>query len=249
MALYAYKDKGRTQIIYATEAMKKDIGERYYCPNPFCNAHLHICAVDGSKKSYFRATKSKYGHVLNCAYGSNQEFNADKFDEKEFSFDSAVNNLFLPTGTTEKRKVSGEHKTGEVKKHPPRTIMQIYQMCKSRPVTDTYGDKEIGEMILDERSLYRYPKGCFGNRIIESYAKSKLYDNAKKQIYLFAPTNARTYTFILQFKEDSVYREFRERIYNNRNKIIVVAGNWEKSGTYGSFISDVVSKKQVAIIR
>ena len=104
-------------------------------------------------------------------------------------------------------------------------------------------------MILDERSLYRYPKGCFGNRIIESYAKPKLYDNAKKQIYLFAPTNARTFTFILQFKEDSVYRGFRKRIYNNRNKIIVVAGNWEKSGTYGSFISDVVCKKQVAIIR
>lgn len=67
MALYAYKDKGRTEIIYAVNAMKKDIEERYYCPNPSCNAHLHICAVDGSKKSYFRATKSKYGHVRNCA--------------------------------------------------------------------------------------------------------------------------------------------------------------------------------------
>ena len=122
-------------------------------------------------------------------------------------------------------------------------------MCKSYPVKDTYGNKEIGEMILDDRSEYRYPKGCFGNKIIEAVVKRKFYDNTKKQIYLSAPIDSQKYSFILGFSDDDTYRVIRDELYNNQDKIIVVAGKWEKSKPYNYFISEIKGRKQVAIIK
>ena len=122
-------------------------------------------------------------------------------------------------------------------------------MCKSKPVTDVYGDKEMGSMILDDRSEYRYPKGCFGSRIVEAIVTGKLYDNGKKQIYLSAPVNSKRYSFILDFFDEKTYRVIRDEIYNNKDKIIVVAGKWRSSGTYNSFITPVCGRKQIAIIK
>lgn len=172
MATYAYKDDMRKDIIYAASAVKEDRNKKFYCPNPNCTAHLYICAVDGSKKAYFRATKKEFPHVPMCPFGSStDEFQADQFDETTFVFDNAMDNLCIVTAAQKAQKTPGNHNQGTVKKHPPRTLRQIYLMCKSKPVTETYGNKEIGSMILDDRSEYRYPKGCFGNRIIESFPK------------------------------------------------------------------------------
>ena len=45
---------------------------------------------------------------------------------------------------------------------------------------------------------YRYPKGCFGNKIIEATTKGKIYNNGK-EIYSASPINSKKYTFILSF--------------------------------------------------
>ena len=68
MATYAYKDDMRKDIIYAASAVKEDRNKKFYCPNPNCTAHLYICAVDGSKKAYFRATKKEFPHVPMCPF-------------------------------------------------------------------------------------------------------------------------------------------------------------------------------------
>lgn len=250
MATYAYKDAMRKDIIYAADAVKEDRNKKFYCPNHNCTAHLYICAVDGSKKAYFRATKKEFPHVPMCSFGSStDEFESDKFDETTFVFDNVMDSLYIVTAAQKVQKAHGNHNQGIVKKHPLRTLRQIYLMCKSKPVTETYGDKEIGSMILDDRSKYRYPKGCFENRIVESLPKRKLYDNTKKQLYLSAPINSGKYSFILQFANEILYRTIRDEIYNNRDKIIIVAGKWEASGVYNSFVAEVISKKQIAIIK
>ena len=64
MATYAYKDANRKNVIYASNAVKEDRNKRFYCPNPNCAAHLYICAVDGSKKAYFRATRKEFPHIM-----------------------------------------------------------------------------------------------------------------------------------------------------------------------------------------
>lgn len=251
MAKYAYTDKERKQRIYATDAIQEDRDKIFYCPNPNCTAELHICAVDGSKNAYFRATKSKFPHISNCPFGSNVvNFNRDQFDESNFIFESALDNLFTAIKENSKKCCqSNGHKVGEVKKHPPRTLMQIYSLCKSYDVKDKYANKEISEMILDDRTAYRYPRGCFGHKIIEANVNGKIYDNKSKQIYLVAPIDSKKYSFILQFEDEILYKSIRNEIYNNSNKLIIVAGKWERSNTYNWFQTTIQGRKQVAIVK
>lgn len=51
------------------------------------------------------------------------------------------------------------------------------------------------------------------------------------------------------FSDKDNYKKIRSEIYNNRDKIIVIAGKWESSGEYNKFTSKVYGKKQVAIIK
>lgn len=250
MVKYAYRDKGRKNIIYADKAIKEDRNKVFFCPNHECDAKLYLCAVDGSMRAHFRATKSEYKHVEKCPYGnSNSEFDSTKYDETKFDYNDAINKLLSVDKTSTQVSSSPKHGSGHLNVRSLRTLKQIYSMCKSSPVRDSYAGKEISSMILDDRSEYRYPKGCFGNRIIEATAQGRFYDNEKKEIYLVAPINSKKYTFVLSFLDEDVYRTIRSEIYNNRDKIIVVAGNWEKTKTYNHFISKVYSKKQVTIIK
>lgn len=250
MAKYAYRDKDRKDIIYSDEAIEVDRNTAFFCPDHKCNAKLYICAVDGSKSAYFRATKPNFKHIKNCLFGnSSTEFDSNNYDESQFVYEDAINNLLCNTKPSSQKSIPSAHGTGEPGAHPPRTLRQIYSLCKSLSVKDTYAGKEIGSMILDDRSKYRYPKGCFGNRIIEATVDGRLYNDEKKEVYLVSPINSKIYTFILSFSDEDNYKKIRSEIYNNRDKIIVIAGKWESSGEYNKFTSKVYGTKQVAIIK
>lgn len=250
MAKYAYTDRERINVIYSKNALTQDRNKAFFCPNPQCGAQLYVCAVDGSRSAYFSATKAKYPHVPGCPFGSKDvAFEENKFDQTQFVFDQAMDNLYSVTAESKSSKTPSGYSKGEVKKHPPRTLKQIYSMCKSYPIDDIYGNKEISEMILDDRSAYRYPKGCFGYRIIEAVTKGKLYDDKQKQIYLAAPKSSTKYSFILSFLDNKTYILLRNEIYNNRDKIIVVAGKWEKTEKYNVFLSEIRGRKQVVVIK
>ena len=250
MAKYAYRDKDRKNIIYSDEAIEEDRDTAFFCPNHICNAKLYICAVDGSKSAYFRATKPNFKHINNCPFGNSSiEFDSNDYDESQFIYEDAINNLLCKTKQSSQKSTPSAHGTGEPGAHPPRTLRQIYSMCKSLSVRDTYAGKEIGSMILGDRSKYRYPKGCFGNRIIEATVDGRLYNDEKKEVNLASPINSKKYTFILSFSDEDIYKKIRSEIYNNRDKIIVIAGKWASSGEYNKFTSKVNETKQVAIIK
>ncbi|WP_295204555.1 hypothetical protein [Veillonella sp.] len=85
MANYAYRDKERRAVILASEALEEDRDKSFYCPNPLCNSKLFICAVDGFRKAYFRATKSAYKHIDNYPYAnSSVVFDVNKFNQSNF---------------------------------------------------------------------------------------------------------------------------------------------------------------------
>lgn len=126
MANYAYRDKERKNVLYSINAVKEDRNKVFYCPNPKCNAKLYICAIDGSKSAYFRATKAEYKHIFNCPFGSsNIEFDENKFDESKFVFDDAIDKLLCVTETSKKKKEPAGHKTGKSELHPPKEIIII----------------------------------------------------------------------------------------------------------------------------
>lgn len=250
MTKYAYRDKNRRNIIYSNQVIKEDRNTAFFCPNPMCNAKLFICSIDGSEGAYFRATKPEFRHIPNCPFeNSGAKFNENKLNESKFDYDNAIDNLLCPASVSSTAYDLSNHGWGKSGNHPPRTLRQIYSICKSLPVEALYAGKEIGEMILDDRSEYRYPKGCFGNKIIEATAGKRIYDSKKKEIYLVSPINSKKYSFVLSFLDESIYKTIRSEIYNNRDKVIVVVGRWESSGEYNKFISKVHGKKQVVIIK
>lgn len=154
MASYAYRDKDRKNIIYSHEAIKEDRNTVFFVLIREVYARLYICAIDGSKMAYFRATKSKFKHIVNCPFNNNGKinFDLDKYDESKFIFDNAIDNLSCTTKTALTSHNNSVHTKGKFSIHPPRTLRQIYYICKSMSVKSLYSNKEVGEMILDDRS-------------------------------------------------------------------------------------------------
>lgn len=248
MAMYVYKDKGRTKELYAKDALKEDKDKRYYCPNPNCDAHMYLCGVDGVSSAYFSATRKAYPHRKGCGFEASNNFNSHRFDENVFDFENVLEAMRIPSKSVLKKRSPNPHKTGESDLKPLRTTRQIYDMCKSYPCSHSYNNLVIGQMLLDDRSEYMYPKGVFGNRVIESKVKSgAFYDSTKMELRLVAPSSQK-YEFILQFVDRALFDTIKNSLYSNRDKLIVLSGLWEQSGTFNVFCTEIVSKKQIVVI-
>ena len=250
MANHAYRDKERREIILASEALEENRDKFFYCPNPLCNSKLFICAVDGSRKAYFRANKSAYKHIANCPYAnSSVVFDDNKFNQSNFSFENAIQDLLIKNNSKTIKSESKSSTLGEHANHTLRTIKQIYSMCKQFPPNYSYGNEKIGRMILDDRTTYWYPKGVFGFKIIESCVKGRFYDNDKNEIYLVAPVANPNYHFILSISDINLYKKIRNMVFENQDKFIIVAGDWKPSNLgYGYFETRIYSDRQISIL-
>lgn len=247
MAMYVYKDDIRTEILLARNAQKKDKNIRFYCPNPKCNAHMYIRNMDGVAASYFAANPS-HRHIEGC-YGSSKGFNPNNYDEDKFEFDNALLALTTSSKPQIKKITPGEHGTGPSNSKALRTMQQIYSMCKSHDSSDTYNKITIGQMLLDNRSIYMYPKGVFGWRIIEGKCKRpNFYNSTKNEISLIISGDGKEYTFILEFDDESLFKEIKNVIFPNRDYLIAIAGNWRSSGIFNVFCTTFSSKKQYKIV-
>lgn len=251
MSTYVFKDKQRKIKFYAKDATNENRDTRFYCPNIDCDAHMYICGVDGLSAAYFSANHQNYPHIKGCPFGSSNKFKSNEHDENAFDFENTLEALMAPSKSTVKKETPSTHKTGDPTKKPLRTIRQVYDMCKSFDPTDTYSGVKIGQMIVDDRSEYMYPKGIFCKKLIEGQAKEYFYDSKKKEITILAPIKSKKYSFILKFADRKLFSFVQKSIYNNRDKIIVVAGEWKSAGAgkFNSFYTDLTGKGQVTVIK
>jgi hypothetical protein len=91
-----------------------------------------------------------------------------------------------------------------------------------------------------------YPKGVFGNRIIEGKRGNKYYYySATLELRITAPIKEGKYTFSLQFNNRELWREIKNHLFNNPDCIVVVAGEWKPTSTFNTFRSAITSKKQI----
>ena len=250
MANYAYRDKERRDIILASEALEENRDKSFYCPYPLCNSKLFVCAGDGSRKAYFRATKSAYKHIANCPYAnSSVVFDDNKFNQSDFLFENAMQDLLVANNSNPSNRNSKISSYGKHDNHTLSTLKQIYSMCKQFPPNYSYGNEKIGRMILDDRTAYWYPNGVFGFKIIESCVKGRFYDNDKNEIYLVAPIANPNYHFILSIPDINLYRKIRNMVFENKDKFIIVAGEWKLSDfRHDYFKTTIYNKKQIAIL-
>lgn len=248
MSMYAYKDAARTIRVLAKEITERDKGIRHYCPNPKCEARMFIRSYDGERKSVFVASGNP-GHIEYCPYGLGNTYNPEKTKEEGFNSDDAISNLMTVTlqkkasQTKIKGKVGGASEEAVV----PHTILQIYNMCKAHYCKDTFNGQTIGQILLDGRSIYMYPKGVFGYRIIEAKCKKYLYDD--KNIYLETPVDNVKYDLKLHFEDEELFTRMKKLLYANQNHPIAIAGKWENSRKYNCFFTEVVSDRQIKVLK
>lgn len=239
MSSFAFEDKDRIKKIDAKDA--KDKSQRFYCPNPQCDARLHVCNIDGVSKSYFRATFSEYPHINGCFYENSCNFDIDKVDEKSFNFDNAVENLFSPSKSV-KSNGDGQNSYDLYSKriNQLKTVKQIYTMCKSLSIDYKFNDIPVWKMLLDNRSVKKYTKGVFHKKIVE--ADMKYYNNNEKQIFLYM----QNFNFMLFFDDEKLFKNIRDTLYENKNRKVIVAGDWK--GNDNKFRTKISSTKQICVV-
>lgn len=249
MASYVYRDEERRERINADMALQDDMDVRYYCPNPDCNAEMYLCQRNGANNPYFRATKKEHGHVKDCPFkNSNNDFDPADYDEDAFRFDDAIGSLLANNAAGQNNQGNaGNHGNGVPQAHPPRTLRQIYFMCKSIPIEENYGGKHICEMILDDRSWTGNGEDFLGNKIIECNAESGyIYFDEFQEMRLSAPFLGKKITIILNVDDNTLYEKIKHEIYNNRTQTIVVAGYWEQVDE-NTLKTNFINKKQLYI--
>lgn len=247
MSMYAFEDVSRTRKVLARETTERDKGVRYYCPNPKCNARMFLKNYDGESKSVFAASGNP-GHIEHCPYGAENTYNPDKTKEEGFNADDAISDLMNNTVTNKKEEVELKVDIADLEEGTiPHTIKQIYDMCKAYDCQDTFNGQVIGQILLDDRSSYMYPKGVFGYRIIEAKCREYLYDDTN--IYLETPIDNVMYCLKLHFYDEELFKNIRDLLFNNRNHVIVIAGKWKSSGDFNCFVTEFVSKRQIKVLK
>ena len=209
---------------------------------------MFIRSYDGESKSVF-ASSGNPGHMEHCPYGSENAFNPEKTKEEGFNSDDAISNLMTVSlkkkvsKTNTKQVVGGASEEAVV----PHTILQIYDMCKAHYCKDTFNGQTIGQILLDSRSVYMYPKGVFGYRIIEAKCRAYLYDN--ENIYLETPIDNVKYHLKLHFEDRELFKRMKRLLFNNQNHVIIIAGKWESSRGCNCFVTEVVSDRQIKVLK
>ena len=251
MSNIACKEEDRSTIIYAEIAKEENIDTKYYCPNKECDARLKICSRNGLMRPHFRADR-KNKHIENCPYGSNIISKTDyyKYNQEKFDFDRAIENMFhINNQRNNNRNVENDEMNNNPDNSKPiSTIKQIYAMCKNINVRDKYANIEICKMLVDNRSMFFYVNGIFGNKIVECKVRGGYYYSKEKQeVYLYIEN----YKLVLHFNDYELFDSIIHTIWNNKSKTIIVAGNWKKiqNDNVITCHTTIVTRKQIGIIK
>lgn len=247
MVMYAYKDKARKVKVLARNALKEEKGNRLYCPNSLCDAHMYIVIKEGVSASYFAGR----GHLDDCFHHSKSNtFKPASFNEHEFDFNNALMALTQKGKSQTNKLTPTKYSSGPVVPKPLRTIRQIYDMCKSHDCSDTYNGVTVGQMLLSDDSEKMYTSGVEGWRLIEAQRKlPKFYVLETMEIHLITPIAKKKYTCILKFTDAKLFREIKDWIYANRDHIFIVAGDWVSSNSENVFSTHITSKNQLTMIK
>lgn len=251
----AFRDIARTIKIKAKDAANEDLDTFYYCPNDLCNARLYVCSVHGSVKPYFRAPLKKYPHCENCSFsntGSN--FSISDYRENNFDFNNALISLMgLEINNQNEQRNRANNNTTTNANGTSRTVLkslnQIYLMCKSFSPNESYAGIQIKDMLLDGRTSDHYIDKLDGTFIIEAINKSRLYDPDKLELYLTASVTNKEFDIVLNFEDTNLFWDCESKLFNNKNKVVVLAGNWTRDSINDPFRSNITSKKQIYLSR
>jgi len=216
LSSYAYRDKLRTQVVFATEITINDENNEFYCRDSNCNAKMtwRNGSTVVNKKPYFSALKSK-PHIDGCKFKNEKSsFNENRYDESLFKFIQLVDEYIEGNVQIIKRRLF--------------TLSQIFFMCKSKNMRDVYGDTNIGKILCDNRSNIIYKNGILGPRLVE--CKFYKYNTEEKSIFFKYPLDdnkENKYKLKISFAENpELFLFVRRKVYNTSTSPIIIIGKW-----------------------
>ena len=142
MSKFAFRDKERTQKVYADSLNIKDNNTRFYCPNPECSARLTLKANSSIAgiSPYFSNLPSA-PHIENCfCQKKNFSFDDREYEETLFNFEEIVNEYTTNNIINIDRRLE--------------TMSAVFYMCKTRNINDTYNQIKIWKILVDNRTIY-----------------------------------------------------------------------------------------------
>ena len=251
----AFRDLARTIKIKAEDAANENLDNFYYCPNDLCNARLYVCSAHGAVPPYFRAILKDYPHCENCSFsntGSN--FKISDYTENNFDFNNAIANIMALeiNNQNEHRnqtKNNTNANTNGTSKRLLKSLNQIYLMCKSFSPNESFAGIHIKDMLLDGRTKEHYVDKLGGTFIIEAINKSILYDPNKLELYLTAPIRSKEFDIVLDFEDTKLFWDCENKLFKNKNKVVVLAGNWTRASINDPFRCNITNKKQIYLTR
>lgn len=251
MADYAYIDKNRTEIIYASNPdILQYRKQRMFCRNSDCNARLFIHRPDVPQDAYFQA-HGEPSHNGVCGIPSIQHFNRAIFNEDEFLMPDAIINLIEHNDNVQNDNDIASHnnKPNDIIAnviHPPRTLLQIYTMCVNISPDDTYNNIPIRDILVSKETLMYYTNGINGYRILEcSHYK---YNRNTKTITVNYPYVHYERNIELWFDDNTLYRYVLERVINlGHSHIILIAGEFHTDDNNNCY-TRIKSKRQLHIL-
>lgn len=243
MSFHAYKNKERTELIYAVDCTINDVGVRFYCENPECDAHLYIKALRSELSTHFSATNN-HPHSSSCS--TIPPFSFVNHSEELFNYDDVINNILCATNSVSKKSNYKHNKSTESKiyKTSISKLGSLFNACKNIKHTGTYNEYPIWKILFDCRCNYILTKGISGKHIVEcSFYR---YDN--NFIYFKYPTIntlPNQYILKLNFPNKVLYNEILKKVFNTYKSLpIAIAGDWKRE--YGNlYYSDFQSGKQI----
>lgn len=245
MVKHAYLNADRTQCVSARWALTANHSRRYFCPNPYCDAHLYICQSDGNRQGYFSANRKLHRHIEHCDYSSGDNSAREQYDESKFDFHKVMAKLitrdpYHPSKQTEDKP--NAVKTGNtVSRKQLTTVRQLYTLCKQNPPMEQFNNYKFGNMLFDERSKDMHPNGPIKEMLVEAVKRRWFFDSEECTIFLKTATT-RSYKLEIHVPDRRTYYQFKKTIFDNPDSKIVLAGTWSLSRD-GAYSSLTVEKK------
>lgn len=248
----AYSEKAG-KVISISEAF--DYKERFYCPNPECNAIFIVKGITGHKAKHF-ARLSKTPHIEGCMYEKGSVEYVDNGSIKKIA-----PSLILRGSVDNKvRRTKSKANANNLEKNEALRITtpkQLLKYCLSNSLKTEYlpGIK-VDDLILDSRNLVKEGRfeGVKGIKIlVASYVRS--FPPNMIQLRLAAKTkhNKEVYLRAWVRMEPECFNEieeYLEKTYKKKgisNPTLAVMGEWKIEQKY--LISCQISnKKQIMLL-
>ena len=255
MSYYAYTDVSHKEcfkVLAKNVLTELDRRREYYCP--CCNAIFGFRAQSSNNKPphFYKLPTSQ--HDINCwmpyIEGISGEVNPE--NTRGFTLEGFYEGL-ISSKERELNKNSSENKDDKDKKPINstmhlNTIRNLYKFCILQDDNYKVADEiKVKDILVSRKTAFYYRRFAFGNKLVE--AQYSGYTD--KTIFLNYPFGEEQslFTVVLNFDDDRLFRQIRNKTYRNEKPILVFSKwNYKESNGRIYVRTKIINTHQVVAL-